>query len=119
MEQSTSKTGSKRQIVVVTGASSGVGRAVARAYGQRGAHVGLVARNEEALQAAAGGRAGTELGGELDDDLAQLRLGGRQRRDLPLQIDDGLALFEHVPDQVVPAGVVQVQRHRFLHCPGQ
>jgi short-subunit dehydrogenase len=41
------------EIVVVTGASSGIGRAVARAYGQRGARVGLVARNEEALRAAA------------------------------------------------------------------
>ncbi len=41
------------QVVVVTGASSGVGRAVARAYGQRGARVGLVCRDEIALQAAA------------------------------------------------------------------
>jgi NAD(P)-dependent dehydrogenase (short-subunit alcohol dehydrogenase family) len=41
------------QVVVVTGASSGVGRAVARAFGQRGARVGLVARNENALNAAA------------------------------------------------------------------
>lgn len=41
------------EVVVVTGASSGVGRAVARAYGRRGARVGLVARDETALQAAA------------------------------------------------------------------
>jgi NAD(P)-dependent dehydrogenase (short-subunit alcohol dehydrogenase family) len=41
------------EVVVVTGASSGVGRAVARAYGQRGARVGLVSRDEIALQAAA------------------------------------------------------------------
>ncbi len=40
------------QIVVVTGASSGVGRAVARAFGRRGARVGLLARNREALDAA-------------------------------------------------------------------
>ncbi|HEY0876629.1 MAG TPA: SDR family oxidoreductase [Vicinamibacterales bacterium] len=38
-------------VVVVTGASSGVGRAVARAYGQRHARVGLVARNSDALAA--------------------------------------------------------------------
>ena len=37
------------QVVVVTGASSGVGRAVARAYGKRGARVGLIARDEIAL----------------------------------------------------------------------
>lgn len=40
-------------VVVVTGASSGVGRAVARAYGQRGAHAGLLSRNVEALNACA------------------------------------------------------------------
>lgn len=42
------------EVVVVTGASSGVGRAVARAYGARRARVGLVARNTEALDACAG-----------------------------------------------------------------
>lgn len=41
------------QVVVVTGASSGVGRAVACAFGQRGARVGLLSRNEEALNNAA------------------------------------------------------------------
>jgi short-subunit dehydrogenase len=39
--------------VVITGASSGVGRAVARAYGARGANVGLIARGEDGLAAAA------------------------------------------------------------------
>jgi NAD(P)-dependent dehydrogenase (short-subunit alcohol dehydrogenase family) len=42
------------QVVVVTGASSGIGRAVARAYGRRGARVALLARNTEALEACAG-----------------------------------------------------------------
>lgn len=41
------------QVVVVTGASSGVGRAVARAFGERGARVGLLSRNEDGLNAAA------------------------------------------------------------------
>lgn len=39
--------------VVITGASAGVGRATARAYGQRGANVGLIARGAEGLAAAA------------------------------------------------------------------
>jgi NADP-dependent 3-hydroxy acid dehydrogenase YdfG len=43
----------EREIVVVTGASSGVGRSVARAYGNRQACVGLVARNVQALEACA------------------------------------------------------------------
>ncbi|GII21803.1 SDR family oxidoreductase [Planosporangium mesophilum] len=41
------------QVVVVTGASGGVGRAVARRYGSRGARVALLARGEEGLEAAA------------------------------------------------------------------
>jgi short-subunit dehydrogenase len=51
------------QTVVVTGASAGIGRAVATAYGARGATVGLIARGGEGLAAAAndieraGGRA--------------------------------------------------------------
>ena len=43
----------KEQVVVVTGASSGVGRAIARALGAHGARVGLIARNVEALENAA------------------------------------------------------------------
>ena len=43
----------QREIVVITGASSGVGRAVARAYGNRRACLGLIARNREALEACA------------------------------------------------------------------
>ena len=51
------------QVVAVTGASAGVGRAVARAFAQEGAHVALMARGTEGLEAAAdevrqqGGRA--------------------------------------------------------------
>ena len=42
------------QVIVVTGASTGLGRAVARAAGQKGAKVVLAARNDEALAHAAG-----------------------------------------------------------------
>ncbi len=41
------------QVVVVTGASGGIGRAVARAFGRRGAHLGLLARGEKGLEGAA------------------------------------------------------------------
>lgn len=41
------------KVVVITGASSGVGRAIAREFGRRGAKVALIARNTEALQNAA------------------------------------------------------------------
>jgi NAD(P)-dependent dehydrogenase (short-subunit alcohol dehydrogenase family) len=38
------------EVVVVTGASGGVGRAIAHAFGKRGAHVALLARGEPALK---------------------------------------------------------------------
>ena len=44
---------SEPQTVVVTGASAGVGRAIARAFGARGAKVGLLARGEDGLEGAA------------------------------------------------------------------
>ncbi len=52
-----------QQVVVVTGATGGIGRATARAFGARGAHVGLLARGTRGLEAAradvenAGGKA--------------------------------------------------------------
>jgi short-subunit dehydrogenase len=40
-------------VVVVTGASGGIGRAIAHAFAKRGAHVGLIARGHASLEAAA------------------------------------------------------------------
>lgn len=51
------------EVVVITGAAAGVGRAVVRAFAKRGASIGLIARSKNALEAArreveqAGGRA--------------------------------------------------------------
>ena len=51
------------EVVVVTGASAGVGRATVRAFARQGAHIGLLARGIEGLEAArveveaAGGKA--------------------------------------------------------------
>jgi len=42
-----------RKVVVITGGSAGVGRAAARAFAHRGAHVALLARGVERLEAAA------------------------------------------------------------------
>ena len=55
------KTNSHR-VVVVTGASAGVGRATVRAFAAEGAHVGLIARETEGLHTAA--REAAELGGK-------------------------------------------------------
>lgn len=42
----------KGEVVVITGASAGVGRAVAREFAKRGANIGLIARGEDGLRAA-------------------------------------------------------------------
>src|SRR5438094_1411506 len=42
----------KPEVVVITGASAGVGRATARAFGRRRANVGLIARGRDGLDAA-------------------------------------------------------------------
>jgi NAD(P)-dependent dehydrogenase (short-subunit alcohol dehydrogenase family) len=42
----------KAEVVVITGASAGVGRATARAFAKRGARIGLLARGRDGLQGA-------------------------------------------------------------------
>ena len=60
-----------RPVVVVTGASAGVGRAVARMYGERGAAVALLARGTTGLAgAAADVRAAGGVALELPTDVA-------------------------------------------------
>jgi NAD(P)-dependent dehydrogenase (short-subunit alcohol dehydrogenase family) len=75
------------RVVVITGASSGVGRATARAFGSLGASVGLLARGDDALRAtakevdSAGGR---PLGVATDvaDAAAVERAAGQVEREL-------------------------------------
>lgn len=74
------------QVVVVTGASAGVGRAVARAFGAAGARVALLARTREALEAAA----------------AEIRHAGGEARVLPLDVADAGAV-DAAADEVVSA----------------
>src|SRR2546421_10388835 len=61
----------KPEVVVITGASAGLGRATARAFAREGAHIGLLARGRDGLE---GARRDVErLGGEalvLPTDVA-------------------------------------------------
>ena len=67
----------RRQISVVTGASSGVGRAIARELGSRGGRVGLIAR----------GRSG------LDRAADEVRAAGGDAMVLPLDVADAGAVM--------------------------
>jgi NAD(P)-dependent dehydrogenase (short-subunit alcohol dehydrogenase family) len=58
------------QVVVITGASAGVGRAAVRAFAKRGAHIGLIARGRDGLEAAK--REVEELGGRAVIQIADV-----------------------------------------------
>lgn len=64
------------KVVVVTGASSGVGRAIVRAFADEGADIGLIARSIDGLEGAA----------------AEVRASGRRALVLPLDVADAEAV---------------------------
>jgi short-subunit dehydrogenase len=65
------------QVVLITGASAGVGRAAARAFARRGARLALAARDEEALA----------------DTKAELEALGARAEIFPLDVADAEAAF--------------------------
>jgi NADP-dependent 3-hydroxy acid dehydrogenase YdfG len=74
----------RERVVVVTGASAGVGRAVARAFGQQRAKVALIARTKEALE----------------DAAREIERAGGEAMVLPLDVADAAAV-ERAADEVV------------------
>lgn len=80
------------KVVVVTGASSGVGRAIARAFASRRANVALIARNVEGLERAAA-------------EVAEL--GGRALV-LPLDVADASAVDDAADRIVAEWGAIDV-----------
>jgi len=61
------------KVVLITGASQGIGRACVDAFGRRGARVALTARSEDRLRAAAGPDA-LAVAGDLTNDQARQRI---------------------------------------------
>jgi NAD(P)-dependent dehydrogenase (short-subunit alcohol dehydrogenase family) len=77
----------REQVILVTGASSGLGRAIARGAGERGARVVVTARNKEALE----------------DCVAEIERAG----------SEGLAVPADVSNQAEVQGVVDATVERF------
>lgn len=74
----------RSRVIVITGASSGVGRAVARRFGRMGERIALIARGIEGLEAAA----------------EEVRAAGGDALVLPLDVADSTAV-ERAADEVV------------------
>ncbi|HEY7354451.1 MAG TPA: SDR family oxidoreductase [Terriglobales bacterium] len=66
----------KPEVVVITGASAGLGRAIAREFGRHGAAVGLISRNEA----------------RLNEAQKEIEEAGGQSLSLPLDIADAAAV---------------------------
>jgi NADP-dependent 3-hydroxy acid dehydrogenase YdfG len=84
--------GRRAGVVVVTGASSGVGRATARAFAGRGADVALIARGKDGLEAAA----------------KEVEAAGRRALVLPLDVADAGAVddaAQRAEDELGPVDV--------------
>jgi NAD(P)-dependent dehydrogenase (short-subunit alcohol dehydrogenase family) len=77
----------REQVILVTGASSGLGRAIARGAGERGAKVVVTARNQEALE----------------NCVAEIKRAG----------SEGLAVPGDISDQAQVNGVVEAAVERF------
>ncbi len=84
--------GSDHRVVVITGASAGVGRATVRAFARRGCSIGLIARGTEGLEAAAdevrraGGRAIAAAADVADADAVERAAGQIERELGPIDV---------------------------------
>jgi NAD(P)-dependent dehydrogenase (short-subunit alcohol dehydrogenase family) len=86
----------KNLVTVVTGASQGLGRAIAREFVKEGAHVGLCARDEKLIHAVA-------------DDLTMLKSAGQQIFAAPCDVsveDDVEQFFDAVRSRLGPVNVL-------------
>jgi NAD(P)-dependent dehydrogenase (short-subunit alcohol dehydrogenase family) len=112
----------KNEVVVVTGASAGVGRAAVRAFAKRGAHVALLARGEDGLAGAA--REVEEMGGralivlvDVSDPEAVERAADTVERELgPIAVwvnDAMVSVFARFID-VTPAELRRVTEVTYL-----
>jgi short-subunit dehydrogenase len=82
----------RRPVVVITGASAGVGRATALAFARRGWNVALIARSKEGL----------------DDIRGKIELGGGAALVIPIDVSDSDAMFAAADSVVATWGAIDV-----------
>jgi NAD(P)-dependent dehydrogenase (short-subunit alcohol dehydrogenase family) len=110
------------EVVVITGASAGVGRAVVREFAKDGAHIGLIARGTDGLEGArreveeAGGRA-LVLPTDVSDAEAVDRAAERVERELgPIDIwvNDAMAAVFAPVKELTAADIRRVTEVTYL-----
>src|ERR1700694_5229221 len=88
----------KDQVVLVSGASRGIGRAIAEGFAQRGARVIITGRERTTLEATARALSPDALFRPMVCDVADLQA-------IERLVDDSLAEFGHIDTLVNVAGV--------------
>lgn len=110
------------EVVVVTGASAGVGRAVAHAFAKRGARLGLLARGKESLEAvveevqALGGEATalpTDVA-EFDQVQAAAEAVRERYGEIDVWVNDAMATIFAPVEQITPEEFERATRVSYL-----
>lgn len=110
------------EIVVLTGASAGVGRAIAQAFGRRGAHIGLLARGHAGLEGArrdveaAGGKAltiPTDVADPAQVEAAAARI-EEQFGPIDIWINDAMASVFSPTKEMTPEDYKRVTEVTYL-----
>jgi NAD(P)-dependent dehydrogenase (short-subunit alcohol dehydrogenase family) len=114
----------ERKVVVVTGASAGVGRATVRAFAERGASIGLLARGRDGLEAtreeieSLGGRALVLVADVADAEQVERAATAVEEALGPIDIwvNNAMVSVFSPADEMTPADYQRVTEVTYLGC---